>query len=300
MNNLTNDKNLNFIRETLTLILLSLGCAIAVNLTMFLIATAMGVDLKAMLNELNENSSIEERNAVRSMFLLSTAGTFLLPALLFARKFYRSSAKSYLTLDKTPDAINIFLGFAILLVSLPFIQYILVWNKSLPLPDLLRSAEKDTETMLKGLLKAEKTYEIFFNVIVVGLLPALSEELFFRGVLQQSLVKRLGKHYHAAIWLTGIIFSAIHFQFEGFLPRMILGAVLGYIFYYTKNIWVPIAAHFIYNASQVVAYPFLKENGMEATLEKTAVPMTAAGISVIMSILLLFLLQFRNIEKNKT
>ena len=90
------------------------------------------------------------------------------------------------------------------------------------------------------------------NIVVIAVLASVTEEFIFRGALFSILRKSI-RNPHVTIWLIAVIFSAIHFQFFGFLPRMLLGAYLGYLLYWTKNIWIPVTAHFLHNATAVVA-----------------------------------------------
>ena len=85
---------------------------------------------------------------------------------------------------------------------------------------------------------------------------AIPEELFFRGALQRIII-HLTKQPFIGIVITGILFSALHFQFEGFLPRMLLGMILGFFYWYSGSIWTNIAAHFVNNAVQVLAVSYM-------------------------------------------
>ena len=87
-------------------------------------------------------------------------------------------------------------------------------------------------------------------------MPAIGEELIFRGYLQQKLAKRFGD-MNASIFLTAFLFSLIHFHFDGLIPRFVLGILLGYLFYWGRSLWLPILAHFVNNAQGVVlSHPF--------------------------------------------
>ena len=286
--------------ELVLFLLAILGFSLVGTVLALLIAYANGLDMSTLMTTLNENSPIGERNAIRSVLFLNHLFSFLIPSVFFALFLYRNRWADFLTLDKIPSMQNIVLGIIILLAALPFVQYTIMLNKMLPLPEWMHSVENETETMLKGLLKMDYTYEILVNVLVIALIPAIGEELVFRGVLQQKLIESLGKNHHLAVWLTGAVFSAIHLQFEGFFPRMILGAVLGYLFYYTKNIWVSIAAHFFNNASQVIAYQAFKEEKTELDLEKIDVPWSAGLLSLAIVIGLIYYLRASNKEEKFT
>jgi membrane protease YdiL (CAAX protease family) len=108
-----------------------------------------------------------------------------------------------------------------------------------------------TETLL-NLIQMDNIGELLINLLLMALLPALGEELVFRGVVQQYGYA-LFKRKTVSVWLTALLFSAIHFQFEGFIPRFLLGLVLGYLFYWTNQILIPIILHFANNAIMVTA-----------------------------------------------
>ena len=143
--------------------------------------------------------------------------------------------------------------------------------------------EATAEGMLRSLLVMESPAELLLNLLVMAVLPAIGEELLFRGVLQQK-IERLSQRPHLAIWSTAFVFSAIHMQFEGFLPRMLLGAALGYLFYWTRNLWVPIVAHFVFNGAQVAAQYFAREQFGQLELEQAESPhwlAAAVGLAVM-------------------
>lgn len=290
---MTNNERHPMIELVLFLIAI-LGFSLLGAILAFLISYANGVNLSTLMSSLNENSPIGERNLIRAVMAINQALSFLVPSVFFALFLYEKRWANFFTLDKIPSLQNIILGVLILFVSLPLVQYTILLNKAIPLPEWMHSVESETENMLKGLLKMDFTYEMIVNVLVIALIPAIGEELVFRGVLQQKLIQWFGKNHHAAIWLTGAIFSAIHLQFEGFLPRMILGAVLGYLFYYTKNIWISIIAHFFNNASQIIAYQAFKDEKTTLDLEKIDVPWYAGLLSLVAVVGLVYYLKISN------
>jgi uncharacterized protein len=118
------------------------------------------------------------------------------------------------------------------------------------------------------------------NLTIIALLPALGEELIFRGVVQRQLLRRLSDPL-IALTLTAAIFSFIHFQFEGFLPRMALGGILGWLYWRTGNFWLPVIAHGFNNGIQVLAQYLYSRQMSSVNLENNvSVPWYAAAISV--------------------
>ena len=149
--------------------------------------------------------------------------------------------------------------------ALPMISLLAEWNKGMELPqflasmeEMMREMEESSKVLTERFLNTTSEWMLFVNLLVMALLPAVCEEMMFRGWLQRALGRSVD--YHTAIWVSAIVFSAIHFQFYGFIPRMLIGAALGYLYYYTGSLWAPIVAHFTNNAAAVVT-AFLSYNG---------------------------------------
>ena len=115
----------------------------------------------------------------------------------------------------------------------------------------MKGSEENATRITEALLNMNSPGDLFYNLLIIAVLPALGEEFLFRGILQK-LFKEMTQNVHVAIIITAVIFSAIHMQFYGFLPRMMLGILFGYLLHWTGNLWVPVIAHFINNAAAVV------------------------------------------------
>lgn len=176
---------------------------------------------------------------------------FILPALTFGLIVYRSKIFSGLDVDRQPGFVLCCLGIVFLIAAYPLVNLSFVINESIPLPEWAKIFESQAEDTLKAILAMDTPIIFLINLIIIGLLPGIGEELIFRGILQKQIGLML-KSPVLAIWIAAFIFSAIHLQFEGFLPRMALGAVLGYLYYWTGNLWVPIIAHAFNNGVQVL------------------------------------------------
>jgi hypothetical protein len=131
---------------------------------------------------------------------------------------------------------------------------------------------------------------------MIALLPAIAEELIFRGVFQ-TIFQRLFRSGHLAIWVTSLIFSTIHFQFFGFIPRLILGLVFGYLFYWSGTLWLPVISHFLNNAFPVIMTYI---EGIEKVKAPVDIPLFHQAIILPLPIIsgLLILLYFRNKRKD--
>ncbi len=210
----------------------------------------LGFDYATSTTTLLPSSSIEEKNFIRSSLAISQIMTFLVPALIFMWMLYHGKTWLQLKLANTPAVKTMMLGGLLMVLVLPIVQWTYWLNHQLPLPNWAIQQESLINNIISSLLHISVTYELVVNLVVIAVLPALGEELVFRGVIQQKIAEQISAH--GAIWVTAILFSAIHLQFQGFLPRMLLGAVLGYLFYWSKNLWIPIFAHFVFNASQLI------------------------------------------------
>lgn len=186
-------------------------------------------------------------------------GMFVLAALSLAF-LVSKNMREYLSLDVRPNHIVIVLTIACIWLSMPLVNFIGEWNASLSLPDsmgrletLFREMEDAAERLTLKMLVTDSFFQFFLNIVVMALLPAVGEELFFRGVMQNS-IERSAKNEHVAVWITAAVFSFVHFQFFGFVPRLLLGAFLGYLLCWSRSLIVPMVAHFVNNATIVTIY----------------------------------------------
>jgi membrane protease YdiL (CAAX protease family) len=178
-----------------------------------------------------------------------------LPAVLMA--MFLGKPRQALSLDQKPAPFSILLGILLIIASLPLVQAITFDSSSFELPSFMAGMESAMEEMevrataqLMKLLGDTSMGVLLANIVVFAIIPAICEELFFRGFIQQKLGKVAGPH--AAIWITAAIFSLMHLQFYGFFGRLFLGALLGYLLYRSGSLWPSIIAHFTYNAINVV------------------------------------------------
>lgn len=248
--------------------LLFLGGVILTFLATLGLGAIYGLDFQELTQGVDSESfSPGERNYLRSSVLIQHLFFFVIPGILTAFLMARSNWKSYLSLHKIPDGILCLLATAIIFVAFPLVQFTFFLNKYLPLPDWARQIEASTESMINNLLVTDSFGELLFNLLIIAIIPAIGEEIVFRGLLQDGLSKRL-RNPHAAIWLAAFLFSAFHMQFEGFIPRLLLGGILGYLFYWTQNLWVPIIAHLFNNGAQIIAQHLYQEDISSVDLEQ--------------------------------
>ena len=158
----------------------------------------------------------------------------------------------YVPNDKFSIDTNPFLAsIAIMILVTPFIALLLEWNMMINLPKWLLQFDVNSEAIVTAFLKMDTIWDLFFTILVLAVVPAFGEELLFRGYLQQKIARFFGSQ-HTSILITSFLFSAIHFHFQGMIPRFVLGILLGYLFYWSRSLLLPILAHFVNNAQAVL------------------------------------------------
>lgn len=229
--------------------------------------------------------------------------TFIIPALITALLITREPAK-LLCLTHKPKLWRIVLSIAVLVFSIPLQESIIYWNYHVSLPAALsplevaaRALETKAFDMMKMMLESTQVLPLVANVLIIGVAAGFAEELFFRGCLQRLLTTG-GVNHHIAIWVVAIIFSVMHMQFFGFVPRMLLGAYFGYLLYWTRSIWVPMFAHILNNTMFVVSsWLTVRSEGVEAiTPEPEMMPTGYVVASVIFTIAGLYALHRNRIQ----
>ena len=208
-----------------------------------------------------QGNPLSDINTLKWIQLLQTISLFLLPSLILAYLCAKTPC-NWLQLDKKVDWTVLLWAIGIMLVALPAINLTSHWNQQMVLPDWLsgveewmKNKEAEAEWLTKQFMSVTTVSGLLVNLFLMAVLPALSEEITFRGVLQRLLNFQLSTfNSHLAIWLTAIIFSAIHMQFYGFVPRMLMGALFGYMLVWTGSLWVPMLMHFVNNGMAVLLY----------------------------------------------
>jgi len=182
---------------------------------------------------------------------------FLIPSLIISW-LMSGSIITYQGMNRVPDLFTFFIVLILAISIIPVTGAAGILNSGLGLPEWLSVVE---EWMIKKehqavsitgwLIEAKGLGALSVNIIVLALVPAFGEEFLFRGILQQIFSKWFNSG-HTAVWITSVIFSVVHLQFYGFIPRMILGLIFGYLFLWSSTIWLPLFAHFINNLIPVI------------------------------------------------
>ncbi|MDL2315167.1 CPBP family intramembrane metalloprotease, partial [Bacteroidales bacterium OttesenSCG-928-C19] len=239
-------------------------CVVSTILISFL-GSAIAIPFFGMeaLQDMNNNVPL-----MRYMQGVSQMGMFLVPALVFAYLFYGNPIAYFSFQAKGCNKYLACLFLILFLVSIPVVEGLSVLNQSFVYPEWMKGFElfmkelsEKNELLITQMLDDKSIPALAANIFIIGILPAFAEELFFRGVLQQLLIK-WAKKTHLSVIIIAIVFSAIHLDFLNFLPRVFLGLILGYAFLYTKTIWVPILIHLINNISSVLLYYFVSDTSV--------------------------------------
>lgn len=238
------------------------------------ITFTMAVSVGWLLSDVDKTAI----SSLKWLQFLQTIGVFLLPALLGVWWWSDDHRPfRWLKMDRKSGWDIMVLAIVIMVCALPGINLLAALNNALVLPDsmrfieeYLRQMEEEAALLTERFLQADDVWVMMINMGLMAVLPALAEEMSFRGVLQQLLSGKgaaangncVSTRTHVAIWLTAVIFSAIHMQFYGFIPRMLMGALFGYVFVWTGSLWVPIVMHFMNNGMAVLLYYILSSKGV--------------------------------------
>lgn len=215
--------------------------------------------------------------------IASGIGTFIIPAWFFARSENQNAA-AYLKLNTPFYPLLIIITLATMFSSAALLEWTVGLNQKMHLPEFLQGLEQwmrlqedKMAELTRQLLSMNSIADLLINLLMIALIPAIGEELIFRGAVQK-IFTRWTQNQHLGIWIAAIIFSAIHLQFYGFLPRMLLGALFGYLLLWSNNLWFPIIGHFINNATAVIAAYIYQRQGL--TIEQSLDPQTAVSTPV--------------------
>lgn len=239
--------------------------------------------------------------------ILGSVGTFIIPALLFSYLFAGDLFSYYRFRDST-GTMAILLTVAMMVSVIPLINYLAEINLRTEFPvesvdRFLRNLEGEAEKIMRAFTSTRSLWGLFVNLMMIGVLAAVGEELIFRGLLQRLLAGMI-RNAHIAILITAVLFSAFHFQFFSFLPRFVLGIILGYLMYLGRSIWFPIVAHFVNNAMGVLYYFFNSRGSADDVLEEigtsTLIPIAALVSLVLFGVFFLLWYYRVSVKTNRS
>ena len=249
-------------------------------------------------------SNPQDLNSLRFMQISSQLFTFVFPPIAYA----------FLVKEKPVNALGLknskilwfLIGTAMIFAIMPLNSILAEWNAGLTLPESLSALEqimKDMQesatAMIEKFVSVDTIGGLILNLFMIAGLAAIGEELLFRSIIQTSLIK-ICKNAHVGILIASAIFSFIHLEFYGFVPRLILGMLLGYMFYFSGSIWIPMLMHFLNNGTVVLIY-FLNNKGITNidvdTFGQTSIPVLIVSIVVMIA---LFLFSIKYSDKERT
>jgi len=283
-------------------LLIIMGVGITLSIILILAGTMIfGSDLTVL-----EKSTEALRNSdvgfLKYILIIQDISLFLVPSIIILVMMKPGSSTGLSEL-KIPHLKETGLVIILALCILPVTSFTEQINAGMHLPEWLSGVEKwmvekedHANNIINQVMISPAFGTMILNLFIIAILPAVAEEILFRGVLQKILYN-LFKSGHAAIWVTAFIFSTIHFQFFGFIPRFILGLVFGYLFFWSGTLWLPVISHFVNNAVPVVVAYI---QGMEKFDAPVDTPLLKQAIALPLPILisLIILFYFRNNRRN--
>jgi len=230
--------------------------------------------MNGMMDSISVTASTPESIHFLKYFqVIQSVGLFVVPPFILAL-LYHGNISEYLLIDRSAPGVSYLLAAVSLLFIVPFINYLGALNSQMSFPESLsgienwmRTMEDTAEGMVEKFMKVESISGLLFNIFMIAVIPAIGEELMFRGVIQRILTN-LTKNKHWGIWIAAFLFSAMHMQFYGLLPRMALGAMFGYLLVWTGTMWVPILAHFVNNTMGVLGYYLINKGVISKDVEE--------------------------------
>ena len=253
--------------------ILILSVSVFTMISLYLLEPFFGINMLA-LQEMNEHlDSPAFLRALEFLQIVQALGLFIVPVMVFSW-LTEKNLVSYPGLNQGVPIISIISVFALILAAQPIINWMAEWNSKMTLPvslhaiqDWMKYAEEEAATLTEAFLTIKTPIDFVIVFIMVAVLPAIGEEMLFRGVIQK-LLKEWLKNAHLAIFISAFLFSALHMQFFGFVPRLLLGMLLGYLLEWSGSLWLPVAAHFINNGSAVILSYFQKQGKLNFDPDK--------------------------------
>ncbi|MCC7051081.1 MAG: CPBP family intramembrane metalloprotease [Bacteroidia bacterium] len=276
------------------------GIAIACIAILTLVATVLmkplfGINAITNPSVLSNSSNPQVINAMKFLQLFNALGLFVLPPFLF--NFLCESGDeetNFLSLKTKPQIIQLLLAGTAIIAAMPLINLMAEINSHLKFPESLsglehwmKTSEENAAVITQQFLKVDSVTGLLFNLFLIALLPGFGEELLFRGALQPLFTRQTNNRI-AGIIIAAIVFSALHMQFYGFLPRMAMGVYFGFLLLWTKSLWVSVFAHFVNNASAVLASYFMGDSKDAETIGASANDWCYSLISVVIVGLITF------------
>jgi len=245
-----------------TLIIVILSLSIISFIGMIVGIAIFNVDLIQFENAINNIVDPENIKILKFLQLVQSVGLFIVPPFIVAWLF-SSKITDYLKINVAPFVLSSIKVALIMILAMPLINFMAEINSMLKLPEslswleqIMKTSENNAQNITDTFLKVNNISGLFFNILLIAIMPAFGEELLFRGVFQK-IFEDWTKNIHLGIIFSAFLFSAMHFQFYGFLPRFMMGVLFGYMFFWSGSLWLPIIAHFTNNLAAVLISYFM-------------------------------------------
>lgn len=289
------------LKERLWFRLLSLGLLILLggllgNLVILGLLYYQGADISGISGMSDLVDRFDSSTDLKAVIGINHIMMFTFSSLVYLFIFNRSTALRKLRLGGF-NFLLFFLFLALLVFSYPLLGLSVYVLEQINLPEWATSMDEDSMNNLYALLAMDNFNDLLLNLLIIAVLPAIGEELLFRGIVQNAFMGRLNNP-HVAIFIAAFIFSAFHLEILGFIPKFLIGIILGYSYYVTQSLWVPIILHYMNNGSQVVSL-YVMGGDIESLQSEAATTEQFPFIAAIVSIIICYFV-VRAIIKNSS
>jgi len=235
---------------------------------------------------------------VKFIQTLQSLLVFVVPSALAAKLFYPDKVKG-LADTKDMQLTMVLASVIIIALGQMFIGWSGYVNSKVVLPeswsavmDWIQKTEAEAMELIAVLTRYDSAAGFFLNIVIIAFIPALGEEWFFRGHVQKYFTDWF-RNAHLAIFVTAILFSAMHLQFMTFLPRFFLGLMLGYLFYVGGNLWYSVIGHFTNNLLALIAMRGKGPEELVSSMDRFKDPIIYPGVifSAVSVIAVFFLMK---------
>ncbi len=248
---------------TLTLLFCLTGMLLFMLIGSIVVFSVYGTEALSYLS--NPNPSVPEALAVLKILQICQGiGMFIVPGFILAMYFSEKPLK-YLGLNRINLNLGL-LGLLTIIVAFPAINLLASINEQVNMPQWMIDMEQKAQVLTKAFMTVNSIGGLLLNIFMIAVLPAIGEELIFRGILQRIFTDLTGK----VVWgivISAVLFSSMHMQFQGFLPRFALGVLFSYFYIWSGSLWLPIIAHFINNSIAIIGYTLIYKGNLPAEAE---------------------------------
>lgn len=223
-------------------------------------------------------------DVLRYLLVVQAVSLFIAPSACIAFML-RNTGQPFIRTSKIPSYSIYLIASAAILASMPFVNLMAELNRMLidglmGTDNWMAVSEANAKHITESLLLNSEWRSLFLNIGAMAVVPAIAEELFFRGTLQ-GLIERGTKNAHVAVIMTAVLFSAMHIQFYGFIPRAVMGIFMGYLYIWYRSLWLPILVHFVNNAAAVILYFMIQRHYVPQWIENVGSDTSTIGLSFV-------------------